>query len=156
MKPKNEPQRLGMVLLNFAVGGAFASPTQHECLWTGVTCREDDYTVVQVRWPNYGLQGHLPNDIGLLSHLQTLDLADNQIWGTIPESLYSQQQQLQYLYLQQNNLSGTLSEDISKLTDLKRLYLSSNFLSGTLPQGLGSPSLGGRNVRPLGTFPCDI
>lgn len=140
-------QRYAMALLDAAVQGSFANPILHECDWTGVTCTKNTI-VTAIQWPNYRLAGHLPHDLGLLSDLTSLDLAENQLWGTIPSSLFhGPSSSLEYLYLHQNHLSGTLSSEIRHLSQLRRLYLGGNYFSGSLPSELGS--VGG--VRPLGT-----
>lgn len=74
----------------------------------------------------------LPGAIGQLSMLQRLDLSGNQL-RTLPEAI-GQLSQLQELYLRGNRLS-TLPEAIGQLSQLQRLFLRSTQL-GTLPEAL--------------------
>lgn len=117
-----------------------------ECTWVGVTCTNG--TVTQIIWAEQFLKGSISANLGLLTGLVHLDLGENQLQGTIPDSLYSLVN-LQYLYLHNNLLSGSLSESISNLFELRNLYLSDNQLTGALPSGIGSPTSGQDNVRPL-------
>jgi hypothetical protein len=57
--------------------------------------------------------------------------------GTIPKSIYRESGPLPLtqLYLQQNSLSGTLSEGIDRLVDLMELYVDGNKLTGSVPKG---------------------
>jgi hypothetical protein len=66
----------------------------------------------------------------------TLDLEDNDFTGEVPEGFYSLSG-LKLLRLSNNTgLTGTLSENISQLTDLQQLSLENTGLGGTLPEGL--------------------
>lgn len=143
-------QRFAVAVLNFALSGTFASATLPTCDWFGITCERDQVTAIA--WPNQALFGSLPT-MGLesLTSLVSLDLGENKIQGTIPAVLYALTH-LEFLYLHENILTGTLSTRIGQLNKLRRLYLGDNQLTGMLPQELGSPGLGGANVRPLRTW----
>ena len=75
----------------------------------------------------------LPESLGQLTQLQTLNLSSNQL-TTLPESL-SQLTQLQSLNLSGNQLAA-LPESLGQLTQLQSLDLSSNQLTA-LPESLG-------------------
>lgn len=65
------------------------------CGWSGVRCAFN-YTsnmthVTEVKLPMRGLKGPIPKEIGYLPYLTKLDLADNEIVGTIPEAIYNLQ-----------------------------------------------------------------
>lgn len=65
------------------------------CGWSGVRCAYN-YTsnmthVTEVKLPMRGLKGPIPKEIGFLPYLTRLDLADNEIVGTIPEEIYNLQ-----------------------------------------------------------------
>lgn len=135
---------------------------------------------------NY-LIGTIPNDIGLSSQMKDLYLFDNEFTGTIPalgnmplvtfqgqgnkfngglpfdlnydgawtdtiRVWWSYQNEitgtipnniqfltnLQELRLQDNELTGTIPETISELSNLYRFEVQSNSLTGTVPEGIGS------------------
>ncbi|GMI79561.1 receptor like protein 26 [Hibiscus trionum] len=79
------------------------------------------------------LQGHLPSEIfDNLSKLQVLDLAENQISGTIPSSIFKCKE-LWYLSLNGNSLEGSIPIEIENLTMLESLDLGYNNLNGQIP-----------------------
>ena len=127
-------QRYVVTLLYFSAqeGGAgpsFADASLDECDWYGVKCDDNDM-VTELVWANQNLQGVLPEDIRLLApDLKHLDLAENSLYGELPEGLW-ELTELEYLYLHQNQFTGTLSESVANLQDLNRLYLGDNNLSG--------------------------
>ena len=151
----------------------FMDPSTSECDWEGVLCGNGNSTdmldygldstmnatatvnvtdsvlenvVVGIVWSNRSLTGTIPDDIGLLKSLQTLDLGENSIQGPIPGGVY-QLVELEYLYLHRNQLSGSLSTEIGNLQKLNKLLLSDNMLTGTLPQQIGTGDSG--ITRPL-------
>ncbi|KAI4299952.1 hypothetical protein L6164_033372 [Bauhinia variegata] len=82
-----------------------------------------------------GLQDFVSSSTGPrcgLKSIQRLDLAENQITGPFPN--LSQFSSLQILYLQDNHLSGTLSESIGQLSNLTDLRVSDNSLRGVISQ----------------------
>jgi hypothetical protein len=82
-----------------------------------------------------GLEGILPDNLGLLSHLKILNLHKNALSGEIPESL-TRCALLQHLDLSQNDLSETLPAGLADLQYLKRLHLERNKFSGPLPPSM--------------------
>ncbi|KAF7154186.1 hypothetical protein RHSIM_Rhsim01G0101900 [Rhododendron simsii] len=79
---------------------------------------------------------YLPEEIGNLISLQTLDLAKNNL-STLPDGICNLTC-LKHLRLGENNVSN-LPSGIGKLTSLESLYLSSNSLC-TLPDTIGKLS----------------
>ncbi|TVU33046.1 hypothetical protein EJB05_24827, partial [Eragrostis curvula] len=86
-------------------------------------------------------EGVLPNSIGNLStQLELLDIEENNITGTITEGI-GNLINLNVLDMGSNTLFGTIPASLSKLTKLDILYLSNNALSGHIPVGLGNLSI---------------
>jgi len=85
-----------------------------------------------------GINGTLPSEIALCTSLLDLDLWSTGLHGTVPEELYhAPWERLGYLNLGRNDLSGTISTNIGKLTTLGVLYLNDNNFRGTLPTEIG-------------------
>lgn len=84
---------------------------------------------------NNKLQGHVPCWLfGIdLPLLQVIDLAVNNLTGTLCDAAEGVESQLFTMRLSSNNLTGTLPSSWQNLTQLNSLYISSNFLTGSLP-----------------------
>lgn len=115
--------------------------------------------VISLSLPNSKLLGNIPEDLGLIPHLKTLDLSHNFFNGTLPNSLFNASQ-LQLLDLSANALSGSIPELTTKSLNLVNLSenalvgnvplsittaqnltvvsLRSNYLSGRIPSGIQS------------------
>eukprot|EP00658_Telonema_sp_P-2_P077502 TRINITY_DN7027_c0_g2_i7.p1 TRINITY_DN7027_c0_g2~~TRINITY_DN7027_c0_g2_i7.p1 ORF type:complete len:192 (-),score=22.10 TRINITY_DN7027_c0_g2_i7:160-735(-) len=106
------------------------------CGWTGVFC-DSTPRVTALDLANNGLSGTVPDSLGSLAALQSLDLDSNSLSGTVPDSLGSLAA-LQSLYLATNALSGTVPDSLGSLAALQFLFLNSNSLSRTVPDSLGS------------------
>ncbi|OEU20277.1 L domain-like protein, partial [Fragilariopsis cylindrus CCMP1102] len=80
--------------------------------------------------------------------LLKLDLSNNNLVGTIPEELYKLTN-IQKVYLFKNNLTGTISSQIGNLDSITHFHLSHNNLIGNIPNELKSDNNG---IRPLEYF----
>jgi hypothetical protein len=78
------------------------------------------------------LVGNIPNEIGLLSALNSIDLSSNQITGTMPTS-FTDLYALQEILLFDNYISGEIPALIGKLKGMEVIDLGFNFLAGTVP-----------------------
>ncbi|CAI9106563.1 OLC1v1005751C1 [Oldenlandia corymbosa var. corymbosa] len=83
------------------------------------------------------ISGELPADIGRLSRLVLLHVADNQIAGQIPRSL-TNLTSLAHLDLRNNLIQGTIPSDIGKMKKLSRALLSRNRLQGLIPDSFSA------------------
>ncbi|KAL3592156.1 hypothetical protein D5086_010796 [Populus alba] len=115
---------------------------QTPCSWNGVTCGSpgtgNTYSrVTGLSLPKCQLLGTIPANLGLIQHLQNLDLSDNSLNGSLPVSLLNATQ-LRFLDLSSNMISGQLPETIGLLQNLELLDLSDNVLAGTLPANLAA------------------
>ena len=146
-------QRYVAVLLDLSLHGSFvlSVPSVDECEWSGITCNADTKfsAIISLLWNDQGMTGRIPNDIGLLSALQTLDISENVLTGFIPNGVYDCTQ-LQFVYLQRNQFDGTLSTWIGALSNLVHLFLGHNALTGQLPSELGGFVDEFANTKPLG------
>ena len=100
-------------------------------LFDGVQTSEN--TVTGIELTNNGCEGELSDRIGDMACLKTLYLDINNIHGTLPHGL-ARLGLLEFLNMSGNTLSGELEERaITKLTTLRILDLSFNSMSGELP-----------------------
>ncbi|KAL4366356.1 hypothetical protein GQ457_05G019310 [Hibiscus cannabinus] len=83
--------------------------------------------------------GDIPPQVGLLSHLQHLDLSFNHLSGTPPSALFDLPN-LSYLNFASNQLSGSLPEKITCGSKLGFVDISSNKFVGDLPSCLDNKS----------------
>ena len=83
------------------------------------------------------LHGTLPNSLGKLMSLQTLDLSYNHISGSIPSSL-GNISTLRHLNVSSNALQGTIPDTFQNLIHISDILLATNQLSGSLPSWLGA------------------
>ncbi|XP_039173784.1 MDIS1-interacting receptor like kinase 1-like [Eucalyptus grandis] len=88
------------------------------------------------------LSGSIPNSLWALENLYSLDLARNQLSGTLPSLSPTSRMDgnkmppLIRLYLWGNNLSGSIPNSLCAMENLTHLDLSKNQLSGRLPSCL--------------------
>lgn len=69
--------------------------------------------------------------------METLNLSNNLIWGTVPEQI-SQFGSLRTLDFSRNHVEGKIPETIGSLKNLQVLNLGSNLLSGSVPSVFGN------------------
>ncbi|XP_021831154.1 leucine-rich repeat receptor protein kinase MSP1-like [Prunus avium] len=79
-------------------------------------------------------EGEIPEQVGSLVELSTLNLSRNRLTGEIPSSI-GKLRWLETLDLSQNQLSGHIPQNFSSLTSLSHLNLSYNNLIGNIPSG---------------------
>ncbi|RKZ50522.1 MAG: hypothetical protein DRR00_15010 [Candidatus Parabeggiatoa sp. nov. 3] len=110
--------------------------TNMPCSWTGVTCSAvPPIKVTGIVRYSKNLSGTIPN-LSTLTNLQTLNLGNNQLSGTIPVEL-GNVDSLTSLGLNDNQLNGAIPNEFGNLVNLMVLELSHNQLSGTIPTTLG-------------------
>ncbi|XP_004492584.1 probable inactive receptor kinase At5g58300 [Cicer arietinum] len=99
--------------------------------WVGISCSPDGSHVCSVRLPGIGLRGSLPeNTIGKLHGLVGLSLRSNTLSGNLPSDIFSLPS-LRFLYLQHNNFSGHIPDNLPP--HLMFLDLSYNSFTGKIP-----------------------
>ncbi|CAH8391494.1 unnamed protein product [Eruca vesicaria subsp. sativa] len=77
------------------------------------------------------LNGTLPESLGTLRNLQTLDLSTNSFSGSLPSSV-GNMSSLKKLDISFNAMNGTIAESFGKLEELVELYLMENQWNGVL------------------------
>ena len=76
--------------------------------WVGIACDELELGVTSLNLPSFGLKGTLYNlNFSYFPNLLTIDLSRNSLYGTIPDSI-GNLSKLIHLDLAHDNLSGTL------------------------------------------------
>ncbi|KAK4492891.1 hypothetical protein RD792_000216 [Penstemon davidsonii] len=83
------------------------------------------------------ISGTIPNEIGNLSNLISLDIGDNELNGIIPSTL-GKLENLQRLDLNGNKLQGSIPNSFCNLRNMYLAELSGNRISRQLPTCLGN------------------
>ncbi|GAB2250042.1 hypothetical protein Droror1_Dr00013401 [Drosera rotundifolia] len=104
--------------------------------WTGVSCSESKMSarVTTLNLTGMGLSCSLPSSIGNLTSLHHLWLGDNKVSGHIPD--LSSLMLLETLHMENNQLDGSIPESLGKLRRIKQIYLQNNKLDGKVPESL--------------------
>lgn len=132
---RNLYQRFALLTLDFALhdtleGTKWSFPRVHVCLWTGIKCNVNS-DVTGINWARQDLPGTLPNEIGLLTNVASLDIAQNQVKGTL-DPLYKLTK-AKDIFIFENQLTGSLTTGLENCRNLTRFMAGHNFLSGHLP-----------------------
>ncbi|KAL3621091.1 hypothetical protein CASFOL_036003 [Castilleja foliolosa] len=117
------------------------------CTWFHVTCNSDNH-VVRLDLGNSNISGSLgpelaelyrnniggkiPEELGKLEKLVSMDLYGNQFLGKIPKS-FANLKSLRFLRLNNNKLTGSIPRELTTLSNLKTFDVSNNELCGTIP-----------------------
>jgi len=111
------------------------------CSWVGITCENGHITRLDVQ--KVGLKGTIPPEIGNLSQLQHLTLAQratgqnpDSLTGNLPPEI-GNLTNLKYLAIH-GSLRGPLPPEIGNLTRLEELDLFQNFFNGDIPPEIGN------------------
>ncbi len=136
------PDREALVALYNATGGANWTNNDGWLTdapigqWHGATT-DASGRVTRLDLADNQLTGSIPDELGSLSSLEVLDLNDNQLTGEIPTSLGSIANLVQ-LQITGNQLTGTIPAELGSLANLTILALGGNQLTGTIPTWLGN------------------
>jgi len=98
----------------------YKDPCGWDSKWYGVGCVDPCYA------PTDG-------DNCVFGRVTYLNLKDNSLAGTIPETFFDELINITALDLSYNSISGTIPTEAGKLRNLRSLELSNNALTGTLP-----------------------
>jgi hypothetical protein len=101
-------------------------------------------------------KGTIPEFVWQFEDMVYLDLAYNFFTGTIPNNVPITEPNLRTLFLENNDISGSIPIDFGKL-DWQRLHLDGNQLTGTIPSDINAPKIEElmlHNNQLTGTFPA--
>ncbi|XP_076953629.1 receptor-like protein 4 [Bidens hawaiensis] len=104
--------------------------------WEGVTCHQDGSALVisRIDLGSQGLKGYISDKVALLTNLVSLNLSSNSLGGTIPVGLG--QRSLKKLDLSNNQIKGSIPDTLT--SNLQLVILNGNKLEGQVPEELFS------------------
>jgi Leucine-rich repeat (LRR) protein len=103
--------------------------------WYGVTVT--GIRVAGLSLSDNNLTGTIPDSLGLLTALQSLDFSKDKLSGPIPSAI-GRLQALKSLNLSANSFSGSLPDSIGMLTNLGILNIHNAKLTGSIPVTIGN------------------
>lgn len=120
----------------------------HECRWEGFHC-DNNKSITAIFLRRKQVRGRISSEVGELTDLEYIDLAENSIVGTIPREI-GNLKKLKSLSLDQNNLTGTLPEELGSLDEGKEEFtIGGNNVSGNMshycPQDIDGENCPKRN-----------
>ncbi|KAF7151962.1 hypothetical protein RHSIM_Rhsim02G0186000 [Rhododendron simsii] len=84
------------------------------------------------------LGGRLPNSIGNLCNLSFIDISYNKIGGELfKSSSKCSSYALETLFLQENQLSGEIPDELGQFENIRELHLDNNLVGGPIPGTIG-------------------
>mmetsp|Transcript_21305 Transcript_21305/g.26365 ORF Transcript_21305/g.26365 Transcript_21305/m.26365 type:complete len:574 (-) Transcript_21305:222-1943(-) len=121
------------------------------CDWSGVTC--DQYgNVLRLNLKGMNLQGELPDEIGFLSYLTTLDVSDNRLTGVVPSDL--RWAPLAKLDVSGNLLAGEIAPMLCHKTGINKNGESGDFNCDHVACAVGTYSATGYAMERGDCKPC--
>lgn len=109
-----------------------------ECSWypensdEGAEKCSKDNSFIRLALPRNNLHGSIPDEIALLTALDTIDLSRNDLQGTLSSAI-GNLSKMASLNLERNSFTGTIPVSLTKLPQIKNLVLSSNRFEGGVP-----------------------
>lgn len=108
--------------------------------WSGITCNQGRVISITANCGATLLNAALPEILGQLTNLQTLQVRQCGLTGPIPD-IFASLPRLSKLTLANNTLSGTIPNTIATLPNLAILALDDNLLTGAIPDFPDSSSV---------------
>ncbi|MEP2278074.1 T9SS type B sorting domain-containing protein [Maribacter sp.] len=132
--------------------------------WKGITIFGGNVISINMNPGNLTFEGNnltgtIPDEIGDLTFLNTINLAAENLSGNLPDSFFNLSD-LVFINLRSNNLSGEIPDQISQLVNLNTLQLYDNNFEGEIPvsittlTNLVSIELSGNNLS--GEIPIEL
>ena len=106
--------------------------------WDGIDIdvEETPTRVTGLDLNSQGLTGTIPPELSQLDQLENLYLVENQLMGSIPGEL-GDLSELERLGLWRNNLTGSIPSELGRIKKLQILALGENRISGPIPAEIG-------------------
>jgi hypothetical protein len=82
------------------------------CDWEHITCDRQTGLIGEIDLQSNNLVGTIPPEIAMLNTTKALSLRDNQLTGPLPNEVFGAMPELTILYLDNNQLTGTISLSI--------------------------------------------
>ncbi|KAM5587964.1 putative LRR receptor-like serine/threonine-protein kinase [Rosa sericea] len=108
------------------------STTTPVCNWVGVTCGARHLRATTLNLSYFGLEGTIPPQLGNLSFLVDIDLANNSFHGHLPKEL-ARLCRLKFINFGNNSFMGTIPSWFGSLSKLQNFTLRGNHFSGSIP-----------------------
>jgi hypothetical protein len=118
--------RYSLAVLFYTTGGAswFNSSgwltDDTACAWNGIRCDRFSQRVEEIDLSENNMSGFIPNEVGMIPTLVSLWLRRNKLTGNVPSLALGAMPSLSILYLDQNNLNGTISVDLAASSSLSK------------------------------------
>lgn len=141
-------QRYALLVLYYSLRGDYwpnrekwLDPNEHECEWSSLIVCELDPEQARVRiivgmdFDGIGMEGSIPEEVGLLSTLASFRLPNNAISGRLPINL-GELSKLSALDFHDNQLTGTLPNSLANAKNLVYLNVANNNLGQGIPEEL--------------------
>lgn len=106
-----------------------------ECEWYGIGCNSNGIVTTLIL-DNNNITGTIPESLGDLSLLREVELQDNSLTGTIPGSI-GKLGVISAIDFSRNEIGGTIPDSLGNLRFLIGFRMSQNHLTGTIPSTIG-------------------
>lgn len=95
------------------------------CEWHGVRCDRFGRHVEEIDLSENNMSGSIPNEVGMIPTLISLWLRRNSLGGNVPSLALGALPSLSILYLDQNNLVGTIGPELAASGNLSKSEVGS-------------------------------
>jgi Leucine-rich repeat (LRR) protein len=83
--------------------------------------------------------GPVPGFLFRFPDMVYLDLAYNRFTGTLPDNIPETMPDLGILFMENNDIGGTIPTNLGTLKDLRKVHMDDNALTGKIPTEFGTP-----------------